>query len=89
MANQKTPHTSKQRGNIVDYFSNNSSQTYNKTSGYWISLMITNDSISDLTLIVNNIAQIIKAGETFDDDFNSFNTVAVVNAADFRIWLRE
>jgi hypothetical protein len=78
----------KSRGNVINYYSGNTNNTINKSSGSWISLLITNDGASNLSIIVNNITMIIKPGETLDEDFIDFNTVQIITNVSYRIWLR-
>ncbi len=82
--------TPKQRGNIINSYNDNKDRTFiiPITNRYWTSLAITNDGLSDLTLTINNISVIVKAGETFDDDFEDFTQVQVTSSVDYRICMR-
>ena len=79
----------KSRGNIVRFESDNVNKTYrNNTNNPWISVMITNDGASDITLVINNISIIVKSGETYDDDFVGFTSLNILASVAFRLWLR-
>lgn len=79
----------KERGNIVNYYENMGTRTFNKDNEYWISLMLTNDGTSNIILIINNMTITVKAGETLDEDFVDFNTVSIQATGNYRLWLRE
>jgi len=81
--------TPKPSGNVVNYYSDNTTNTYNKSSGNWISLAIINDGVSDLTFTVNNITITVKPNEKFDDDFVFFNTITVTTTVAYRLVCRE
>lgn len=81
----------KPRGNIIDYFENNN-RDLSKNNGYWKSLCVTNDDTRDLHISLNGMTFKIKAGETFDDDFEDFNYISIGvlgSNALYRLWLRE
>jgi hypothetical protein len=81
--------TPKPRGNIVNYYTGSSNIQYIKNTGSWISLMISNDGLSSLTVNVNNIVYTINAGEVFDEDFEDFTDVDITTTVNYRLWLRE
>jgi hypothetical protein len=71
----------KPRGNVV-FSANVESQTdanteTNSTDNAWLSLSVYNNGVNDLNLTVNNILIVISANETFDDDFEDFNSVRI------------
>lgn len=79
----------KERGNIVNYYENMGTKTFNKDNENWISLMLTNDGTSNIILIINNMTITVKAGETLDEDFVDFNTISIQATENYRLWLRE
>lgn len=83
----------KPRGNVVNYDSGNTDKTITKSTGMWISLLITNDAVvnssNNLTIKVNDIIMTVKPGETMDEDFENFNRVVITATNSYRIWLRE
>jgi hypothetical protein len=83
--------TAKPRGNVVNYYSGNTDRTIDRSDNkYWISLSITNDdNTNNLTITVNNMIITVKAGETFDEDFEDFDSVIIQTNVNYRIWLRE
>jgi hypothetical protein len=81
--------TPKSSGNIADSFSGNATTTHTKTTGDWRSLAVINDGASDITFTVNNITVTVKPNETFDDDFESFNSVLVTTTVAYRLVCRE
>lgn len=81
--------TAKSRGNVVNYFSGSVNYTINRSSGNWISLLITNDGASDLTITVNSLIMTVRSGESLDEDFADFNQVSIITTVAYRIWLRE
>jgi hypothetical protein len=82
--------TAKPRGNIVNYYTGNGDRTYtNSSDNPWVSLMITNDGVSDLIVTVNSMPITIKASETFDEDFVDFDTVVIAASDSYRILMRQ
>jgi hypothetical protein len=79
----------KPEGNISDYYEGSADRVVTRSSGGWLSLMISNDGASSLTINVGGIIQTIKAGEVFDDNFPSFRSVSIVSTVEYRLWLRE
>jgi hypothetical protein len=80
--------TPKPSGNVLDVYSGSTVTTYTKSNGYWKSLSIVNDGNSDLTFTVNNITITVKSNETYNDDFEDFNTITVNSNIAHRIVAR-
>jgi hypothetical protein len=83
-----TPLEPKQRGNVLNYYSGNSNATHTKSTGEWISLLLTNDGSSNLTYTVNNITQTLLPGDIIDEDFGNFNSIIINTTVNYRLWLR-
>jgi hypothetical protein len=82
-------------GDVKDYFSGNSNNTYNKEEDYWWSLSIANDGSSSLTFTVHNpessdndVTITVLAGEGFNDMFTDFNRITVNATDNYRLALR-
>lgn len=81
--------TPKPRGNVINYYTGNVAITHSMPDDrYWTSLAIINDGISDLTFTINNMTITVKSSETFDDDFESFNSIRINTAIAYRLVLR-
>ena len=65
----------KPSGNVINYYQNEGSVTFQKDTGYWVSLMITNDGASDLQIVINNLTITIKSGETLNEDLELWNKI--------------
>jgi hypothetical protein len=79
----------KPRGNVTSSYRGNRTITYYKADGYWQSLGIINESlISTLRFRVNGIEIAVLPRGTFDDDFDNFNTVEILNNVSHSIVMR-
>ena len=80
----------KSRGNVVASYRGNRATTYrNTTNNKWQSLGIINEAlIGTLRIRVNNLEIAILARGTFDDDFEAFTTVQILNNVQHSIVMR-
>ena len=81
--------TNKPRGVIIAAYNTSGIQTITVTNNC-TGLSVINDSVlTNLVFIVNGITITVKPRETFDDDFEEFNSVRITSNATFRMCLRE
>lgn len=86
--------TAKPRGNVI--LSESKSEDYTfpvpvTDSGdvrEGLSLSVSNDGASSLTIEVNGLTITVLAGEVFDDDFEPFTSVTVTSSVAYRIIIR-
>jgi hypothetical protein len=86
----------KARGNVISSYRNTGAATYNNTlllpdgtARKWASLSIINESTTDsLTFRVNGLDILILKENTFDDDFEPFDTVEVISNVAHSIVMR-
>ena len=80
----------KSRGNVVASYRGNRATIYrNNTSNSWQSLGLINESlISTIRIKVNNLEIAILPRGTFDDDFEAFNQVEILNNVQYSIVMR-
>ena len=78
------------KGRVILSASGSSAIIYTKTNPDkdWKSISITNDGSGELQIIINGLTITVKARETFDDTFEYFKTVQIVNDIAYRLVLR-
>ena len=81
----------KSSGDVVLSDKGTASKAYtNVTENPWISLSFANDGNATITLTIGSMSIDILAGETFDENFESFTgiTVTIVTTGSYRLMLR-
>ena len=82
-------HPTKSRGNVITSYRSTMASKYTITGRSWIGLGIINESlITSLRFRVNGMEFYILPRGTFDDDFEDFNEVEVLNNATHSIVMR-
>jgi uncharacterized membrane protein len=90
--------TPKPRGNVI-FSSNVTNQTDSNTETNsdsnqpWLSVSIYNTGSNNINLTINDVLIVIAANETFDDDFEDFDSVVIEpstsdQAISYRLTLR-
>lgn len=55
----------------------------------WRSIAITNDGLEDLRVVVDGKTIVVKPREQFDDNFEQFKTVQILDNISYRLILRK
>jgi hypothetical protein len=79
------------KGKTVFSGSGNTAIKYTKTNKAksWRSVSITNDGTSDLRFQANGLTVTVQSGEYFDDNFQDFTELEILDNVAYRIILRQ
>jgi hypothetical protein len=78
------------KGSVIFQGSGSTSIIYTKSNRNkkWKSLAVTNDGSSDIRFTVNSLTITVQPGEMFDDKFDLFDQVEILDNIAYRLVLR-